>query len=309
MTAETPWQKAADDFIRYLATVRRYSPQTIAAYRRDIDQFTRFCADAGVTDPATVNGADVRRFAAARHRGGTGARSIQRQLSAIRSFFNHLVRIGAVRLNPAVDVRAPKAARRLPETLDTDQVGALLDTTEEGGATADWIAARDQAIAELFYSSGLRLSELVGLDLGDIDLADSLATVAGKGGKQRTVPVGRIAEDALKRWLALRAVRAADGERALFVNNRGTRIGARNVQARLERLAKSRGLGQHLHPHMLRHSFASHLLESSGELRAVQELLGHANLSTTQIYTHLDYQHLSEVYDRAHPRAQKRRSK
>lgn len=309
MTTASTWQPAADDFIRYLTNVRRYSPQTLAAYRRDIDQFAHFCTSAGLCDPTAVNSADVRRFAAARHRSGTGSRSIQRQLSAIRSFFHHLVRLGAVRLNPAIDVQAPKTARRLPETLDTDQLGGLLDATPDKAAAAGWIDTRDQAIAELFYSSGLRLSELVGLDLDDIDLADRLVTVVGKGSKQRTLPVGRAATNALGNWLKERAPRAAAGERALFVNNRGTRIGTRNVQARLERLAKNRGLGQHLHPHMLRHSFASHLLESSGELRAVQELLGHANLSTTQIYTHLDYQHLAEVYDRSHPRAQKRRGK
>ena len=242
----------------------------------------------------------MRRFVADRHRRGAGPRSLQRALSAIRAFYLHQIREGRIELNPAAGVSAPNAARKLPKVLEPDRVGALLEFSAH-----DAIDARDRAMLELMYSSGLRLSELVGLDLHHIDIQDGLVEVTGKGDKQRRLPVGRLACVALGAWLRRRADMAATGERALFVSRRGTRISRRSVEVRLARRAGMQGLDVGVHPHMLRHSFASHLLESSGDLRAVQELLGHADISTTQVYTHLDFQHLAKVYDRAHPRARR----
>jgi integrase/recombinase XerC len=209
---------------------------------------------------------------------------------------------GLAKVSPAVGVRAPKTPRKLPVTLEADQLCQLLDQPQD-----DLLAIRDAAMVELFYSSGLRLAELVAVNLGDIDGADAALSVTGKGAKTRRVPVGAKAREAVERWLRVRANLAAEGERALFVSSRGGRIHPRTVQARLAQWARERGATRGLHPHLLRHSFASHLLESSGDLRAVQELLGHADISTTQIYTHLDFQHLAQVYDQAHPRAKKKR--
>jgi integrase/recombinase XerC len=230
-------------------------------------------------------------------------RSVARRLSAVRSFLAYLVETGALRANAAVHVQAPKPSRRLPATLDADQVAKLL--TIDGD---DPLARRDRAILELFYSSGLRLAELVSLDLGDVDFADRTVRVTGKGGKSRIVPVGRFALASLREWLAVRADFEPNGtgERALFVGKQGERLSCRAVQHRVRRRAQQQGTPVGVHPHMLRHSFATHLLESSGNLRAVQELLGHASLSTTQIYTHLDFQHLAHAYDLAHPRARRR---
>jgi len=224
---------------------------------------------------------------------------VQRSLASIRSFYSYLLREGVATLNPGTGVTAPRAARKLPRVLDVDHLSSLLRRQGSGALTL-----RDAAMLELFYSSGLRLAELVGTDLCDLDLREGLVEVIGKGGKARVLPVGREARDALVRWLAVRPTLARATETALFVSRRGVRVHARTVQARVARWAARSGT--RLHPHMLRHSFASHMLESSGDLRAVQELLGHANISTTQIYTHLDFQHLAAVYDRAHPRARKR---
>jgi integrase/recombinase XerC len=219
----------------------------------------------------------------------------------VRSFCRFLLREGVLRSNPCGDVRAPKAARRLPGTLDADQMGRLLEAAPENS-----LQVRDLAIMELLYSSGLRLSELVGLDLPDLDLADRTVRVLGKGRKERIVPVGRKAVAAVQAWLAERQALAAGGTAAVFVGRNGRRLGARAIQLRVAEAARRQGVPVGVHPHLFRHSFASHLLESSGDLRGVQELLGHANISTTQVYTHLDFQHLAKVYDKAHPRARRK---
>jgi integrase/recombinase XerC len=288
-------------FFSHLSVERRMSPHTDSNYRRDLKRFVAHCDKNGVSDWSRVDGQHVRSFAAAEHRGGSSPRTIQRRLSALRSFYNFLLREGAAKLNPAVDVQAPKAKKRLPATIDVDQMNRLLSfrTDEE-------IGVRDKAMMELFYSSGLRLSELVGLDLTDVDLVDRTVRVLGKGSKTRVVPVGRHAVDAITRWLLERTKLADVGNTALFVGKHGDRISPRSVQKQVAAWARSQGLGVHVHPHMFRHSFATHLLESSQDLRGVQELLGHANIATTQIYTHLDFQHLAKIYDAAHPRARRK---
>ena len=288
-------------FFEHLSVERRMSPHTDSNYRRDLKRFVAHCDRNGVSDWMHVDGQHVRSFAAAEHRQGGSPRSIQRRLSAIRSFYNFLLRESVVKLNPAIDVQAPKAKKRLPATIDVDQMNRLLSfrTDEE-------LSVRDKAMMELFYSSGLRLSELVNLDLMDIDLADRTVRVLGKGSKTRVVPVGRHAADAITRWLQERTKLAGVGNTALFVGVRGERINPRSVQKQVASWARRQGLGVHVHPHMFRHSFATHLLESSQNLRGVQELLGHANIATTQIYTHLDFQHLAKIYDAAHPRAKRK---
>ena len=288
-------------FLDYLHYERRLSARTLAGYRRDLGDFLRWLTHNGIDEAVHVNSQHVRNYAAYRHRRGLAPKSLQRHLSAIRAWFRYLLREGQVTANPADGVRAPKVERRLPHTLDVDQLGRLLEL--DGDAPLD---RRDRAIMELFYSSGLRLAELVGLNVTDTRSTDGLLEVIGKGGKTRRVPVGRLARDAIDAWLAVRTQLAGTDERALFVSQRGTRLSARSVEARLRQRAIEQGMPRHVHPHMLRHSFASHLLESSGDLRAVQDLLGHADISTTQIYTHLDFQHLAEVYDRAHPRAKRK---
>jgi integrase/recombinase XerC len=288
-------------FFEHLSVERRMSPHTDSNYRRDLRRFVAHCDRNGVGEWQRVDGQHVRSFAAAEHRSGASPRTIQRRLSAIRSFYNYLLRESVVKLNPAIDVQAPKAKKRLPATIDVDQMTRLLSfrTDEE-------LSVRDKAMMELFYSSGLRLSELVNLDLTDIDLVDRTVRVLGKGSKTRVVPVGRHAVDAITRWLQERTKLADVGNTALFVGVRGERISPRSVQKQVAAWARRQGLGIHVHPHMFRHSFATHLLESSQNLRGVQELLGHANIATTQIYTHLDFQHLAKIYDAAHPRARRK---
>ena len=288
-----------DAFLEYLGTVRQYSRHTLDAYRRDLGRFQSFCEQQQLDDANAVHAAHVRQYAAGLHRAGRQGRSIQRALSAIRSLYNFLLRQGQVAGNPANGIQAPRQQRRLPKALDADQVEQFLKSSDDSVT-----ALRDQAMAELFYSSGLRLSELASLDLDDIDPRQGLVTVTGKGRKTRTVPVGGLALDAVAAWRKVRPEIA--GEPALFLSSRGRRISVRNIQDRLKRRGRATGMHQDVHPHMLRHSFATHMLESSGDLRAVQELLGHANISTTQVYTHLDFQHLAKVYDQAHPRARKR---
>ncbi|MGH8240590.1 MAG: tyrosine recombinase XerC [Steroidobacteraceae bacterium] len=288
-------------FLAHLSVERRLSPHTDTNYKRDLQRFIAFCDKNAVADWSRVDSQHVRMFAAAEHRRGASPRSIQRRLSAVRSFFNFLIRLRALSANPAVGVQAPQARKRLPETIDADLMARLLEFR-----TDTRLSVRDKAIMELFYSSGLRLAELVGLNMASIEWKDRTVRVLGKGGKERVVPVGRYAADALTRWLKERSALAKPGETALFVSRRGSRIGMRVVQKRIEGWAQRQGLGRHVHPHMFRHSFASHLLESSHDLRAVQELLGHANMSTTQIYTHLDFQHLAKIYDAAHPRARRK---
>ena len=297
----------AAEFLTRLRTERRLSPHTLAAYRRDLKALFAYCAESGITSLEQIDTLTVRQFAAASHRRGLKPRSIMRRLSATRTFLAFLVERGVLKANPAVHVQAPRPARRLPRTLDVDQVASLLAL--DG---ADPLTLRDRAILELFYSSGLRLSELVGLDWSDIDLHDRTVRVTGKGDKTRIVPVGRVAVEALQRWREARAVLArgtaepAGLAEPVFISRTGARLSRRSVQSRLEYWARRQGAPARVHPHLLRHSFATHMLESSGDLRAVQELLGHASLSTTQVYTHVDFQHLAQVYDKAHPRARRR---
>ncbi|HWZ63274.1 MAG TPA: tyrosine recombinase XerC [Steroidobacteraceae bacterium] len=302
-----------DRFRRYLGTERRLSPHTDVSYARDLKALVGFCDRLNLPDWSALDTQHIRTFAAHSHAGGLSPRSVQRRLSAIRSFYEFLLReapieaarggrrAARVTVNPALEVRAPKAPRRLPHTLDADQMARLLEIPAGAG-----LIARDRALMELLYSSGLRLAELVGLDVIDLDLKDRTVQVLGKGRKARIVPVGRHALAALRAWLKERAALAAAAETALFVGRGGRRLGPRAIQARVEYWARRQGLGVHVHPHLFRHSFASHLLESGGELRGVQELLGHADISTTQIYTHLDFQHLARIYDAAHPRARRK---
>ncbi len=294
-----------DGFLAHLALEKRMSRHTVAAYRRDLQRLAAFCERRrhGRWDSLDTN--HLRTFAASEHAGGLAPRSVQRRLSAARTFFGYLQREGASARNPALEVRAPKTKKRLPATLDADQMGRLLDFRAD-----DSLAIRDKAIMELFYSSGLRLSELVGLDLPALDLRDRTVRVTGKGEKTRIVPFGKHAQIALETWLQHRA-RLAAGPRAasrtaVFLGRNGRPLSVRSVQLRVAAWARRRGLPMHVHPHMFRHSFATHLLESSADLRAVQELLGHADIGTTQIYTHLDFNHLASVYESAHPRARRR---
>lgn len=295
------WQQA-EQFLAHLALERRLSAHTATSYRRDLVCLAEFCEREGIARWQDLQPHHLRRFAAVSHGKGLNPRSIQRRLSGARSFLKYLIREGLMEQNPAVGVSAPRAARRLPGTLDVDQMAHLLEIKGDEPVTV-----RDRAMLELLYSSGLRLGELVGLDLGDVDLRDGMARVTGKGRKTRLVPVGRTARDAVQAWLRARTGLAALDQKAMFVGTRGQRISPRSVQARVNHWARRSGLGQRVYPHLFRHSFATHVLESSGDLRSVQEMLGHANISTTQIYTHLDFQHLAQIYDKAHPRAKKRR--
>ncbi|MBD3646347.1 MAG: tyrosine recombinase XerC [Pseudomonadales bacterium] len=295
-----------DEFLGHLRSERGLSPSTSKNYERDLKQLMNFCQRERISDWKRVAVHHLRKFIAAAHRKGISGKTQQRRLSAIRTFYHFLIREGYARHNPALDVSAPKTAKRLPRTLDTDQVSQLLNVSGKG-----WHIIRDKAILELFYSSGLRLAELAGADVNNVDWDDATIRVTGKGNKERVLPVGSIALAALKDWLTVRSnIPTGPGnsvdEKALFISERGRRISHRNVQARIRHWNIRQGVPGSVHPHMLRHSFASHLLESSGDLRAVQELLGHADISTTQIYTHLDFQHLADVYDRAHPRARKK---
>lgn len=276
------------------------SVHTEAAYAQDLGRLRRYCEAQQLNEWSELTPHSVRKYTGELRRQGLSPRSIQRALSAARGFYRHLLKLRIAKVNPFTGATAPKAEKRLPKTLSIDQVTLLVAAKGQ-----DPLAIRDRAIMELFYSSGLRLSELVELDLNRIDLDQGSVRVLGKGNKEREVPVGRLAVAAIKAWLPHRSDRAAVEETALFVSSRGTRISTRSVQQRIRLWAGRQGLDTAVHPHMLRHSFATHVLESSGELRAVQELLGHANISTTQVYTHLDFQHLAKVYDKAHPRAKK----
>jgi integrase/recombinase XerC len=288
-------------FVQHLSHERRLSAHTSTAYRRDLERLVGFCERRGIREWSALDNPLVRAFAAAEHAGGLAPRSIQRRLSAVRSFYEFLLREGCCRLNPAQEVRAPKGKKRLPTTLDADQMGRLLECRIE-----DPLAARDQAIMELFYSSGLRLSELTSLDLPALDLKDRTVRIHGKGAKVRIVPIGRFALLALEKWLGQRAALPRLEGAAVFVGRSGRRLTPRAVQLRVNTWARRSGLSVHVHPHIFRHSCATHLLESSADLRGVQELLGHAAIATTQIYTHVDFQHLAKVYDAAHPRARRR---
>jgi integrase/recombinase XerC len=300
------------EFLRDMGAVRRLSALTVEAYRRDLQRLAQLAGGIALTQ---LTAADIRRAAGRLHAQGMAPSSIARMLSAWRAFFRYLSSRQAGGANPVLGLRGPHRAQRLPKALAPDQAVAL--ASNDGGTGV--LAVRDHALVELMYSSGLRLSELVALDWrsfgseggraasrGWIDLAEGELTVTGKGSKRRTVPIGRQAIVSLRAWLQARQPMAADGERALFVSTRGTRLSARSIQVRLGQLAARIGLGVRVHPHVLRHSMASHLLQSSGDLRAVQEMLGHANISTTQVYTRLDWQHLAKAYDACHPRARRK---
>ncbi len=298
-------QEWVDRFLQHLRHERRLSQHTVDNYSRDLQRIMQWCLQQGITAWGQLQQHQLRRFVAARHRHGLSGKSLQRELSALRGLYRYLLREGEAENSPAQGLRAPKSGQRLPVTLDADQLDSLLQSTGDSP-----LELRDLAVMELLYSSGLRLAELVALDLGAIDPdGDDDLEVIGKGNRGRHVPVGRKARQALQRWLAVRGDLATPDETALFVSRRGRRIHPRTLQQRLQRWALQHGANRGLHPHMLRHSFASHLLESSGDLRAVQELLGHSDISTTQIYTHLDFQHLAQVYDAAHPRAKKKAGK
>jgi integrase/recombinase XerC len=294
-------RKHATDFFVYLKNERGLSVRTLAAYQRDIEQLLKFLESEEIERPEQVTQHHIRAFIAQRHRQGLGGKSLQRLLSAIRGLFRWLLREGLAEHNPATPVRAPKSPRHLPATLDADSIRQLLEIPCDTP-----LAIRDKAIMELFYSSGLRLSELATLRWEQLDLVSGMVTVTGKGNRTRMVPVGRMATEALLEWRKNRGVFASFEQPFVFVSQRGTPIATRTIQSRIRYWAKRQGIPQNIYPHLLRHSFASHVLESSGDLRAVQELLGHADISTTQIYTHLDFQHLAKVYDKAHPRAKKK---
>ena len=285
----------------FLGTLHHLSVHTRKAYASDLAAFLDYCRQLDVSTWQDLDGRQVRGYITQRHRQGTGGKSLQRHLSSIRAFYRYLLSKGEATRNPAAGITTPKTEKRLPKTLDADQAARLVELRED-----KVLALRDRAMFEVMYSSGLRLAECVSLDLYSIDARDGLVTVTGKGNKTRKAPIGRYALDAVGAWLKVRQQLATPDETALFVSTRGSRISTRSVQQRLRHWALKQGLDTNVHPHVLRHSFATHLLESSGDLRAVQELLGHADISTTQIYTSLDFQHLASVYDQTHPRARKK---
>jgi integrase/recombinase XerC len=292
-----PGMATVGEFLSYLQVERRVSPHTLDGYRRDLETLSVWSdAHGGMIG---LDEAAVRAFIAAEHRRGLSPKSLQRRLSAVRSFYRWLLRHGRIVANPAAGVRAPKAPRKLPQVLDADEAKALVEVPTDVP-----LGLRDRAMLELFYSSGLRLSELCGLRWRDLHLDDGLVSVLGKGGKERIVPVGSFARNALREW---RADSGGAEDAPVFPGRGGKPISPRAIQIRMRQLAQRQGLFKRVHPHLLRHSFASHVLESSGDLRGVQELLGHADISTTQIYTHLDFGHLAKVYDAAHPRARRRK--
>jgi len=288
-------------FYQYLETEKQYSSHTLKNYQRDITAFLSYCEQQSIDEFSQLDSAHIRSFVASRHRQGLAGRSLQRNLSALRSLFHYLNKQRLLSTNPAKGVRAPKTPRKLPEVLTVDQLDQLLHIRSD-----DILSIRDKAMMEMMYGCGLRLSELVGLDLKKIDAKQQKINVIGKGEKQRELPYGGKAKEALQGWLSVRPQLADSEEQAVFVSQRGQRLKQRSIQQRMKKWAIKQELECDLYPHKLRHSFASHILESSGDLRAVQELLGHENLSTTQIYTHLDFQHLAKVYDDAHPRARKK---
>jgi integrase/recombinase XerC len=287
-----------DAFLTHLTYERRLSPNTLDNYARDVRTLLEL---AGGTALAEIQPHAARRFVAQLHARGLSGKSLARTLSAWRTLYRYLARDHGVTRNPFEGVRAPKSPRSLPKALSPDEASRLMAIP-----ASDWTGLRDRAMFELCYSSGLRLSELLGVTLGDVDFADATVRVTGKGRKSRVVPVGRFALAALRAWLEQRSSVAPAGEQAVFLSERGTPLKPRTVQLRLKQWALRQGIDQPVHPHMLRHSFASHLLQSSGDLRAVQEMLGHASISTTQVYTHLDFQYLSKAYDAAHPRAKRK---
>lgn len=297
--AAGPAQQLLQGYVDHLAHERRLAAHTTKNYRRDIEALLEYAAD---RPPTALTAHDIRRCIAQLHGKGLDGRSLARMLSAWRGFYHYLARDHGAKLNPCLGIRAPKSAKRLPHALSPDEAKQLVELDAD-----DEFAVRDKAILELFYSSGLRLSELTGLAPEDVNFSDATVRVTGKGGKTRIVPVGSHAVKALRNWLDQRAAIAGLDAKALFVNPKGRRLGPRTVQLCVERRAQQQGIASRVHPHMLRHSFASHVLQSSSDLRAVQEMLGHASISTTQVYTQLDFQHLAKIYDSAHPRAKRKR--
>lgn len=293
-------RQTLERYLDHLRDERGLAKRTRQAYRRDLESFAGLMAAAGHDRPEAVREPDVRAAVAKLHRAGQGGKSLQRFLSSVRGYYRWLVREKLATQNPAAAVRAPRSPRKLPQTLDADAIGRLLDIP-----TDTPIAIRDKAIMELIYSSGLRLAEVSGLKWNQVDLPGGMVTVRGKGNKTRMVPVGRVATEALLAWRKAQVGVSGFDTSAVFTSHRGKALSQRAVQQRIRHWAMHQGLPQRVYPHLLRHSFASHMLESSGDLRAVQELLGHSDISTTQIYTHLDFQHLAKVYDQAHPRAKK----
>lgn len=292
-----------EQYWRYLYIERQVSAHTLKAYQQDLSKVMRFAHNQQMTNWQALSPSHIRQLIMSLNRAGQSSASIARLLSSLRSLYRYLAKQGLAETDPTTGISAPKGERRLPKVLDTDRAMQLLDAP----VAQDFRGLRDQALLELMYSSGLRLAELVNLNLEDLDLQQALVRVTGKGNKTRLLPVGSKAVTALTAWLAVRS-EVLCYDNAIFVGSTGKRISPRAVQLRVKALGRQ-NLSQHLHPHMLRHSFASHLLESSQDLRAVQELLGHADISTTQIYTHLDFQHLAKVYDSAHPRAKRKRAR
>lgn len=295
-------QQQLKSFFVYLTVQKRASQHTINSYRHDLTQLTQYCVHKALSQWHHLQTLDIRSHIANRHKKGISGQSLQRELSAIRSFYTYLLQQHIVTHNPATRVKAPKQPRKLPKLLDVDQLTGMLEAP-----TDNLLEIRDLAAFELFYSSGLRLSELVALNIDDLDLsARFLRVQSGKGAKQRDLPIGKKAITAIKKWLHHRLLINTTNHNALFTSKTGKRLGQRNIQLRLDRWCKKLGVPEHVHPHMLRHSFASHLLESCQDIRAIQALLGHSSINTTQIYTHLDFQHLAKVYDSTHPRAKKK---
>lgn len=295
---QLPFTAELGAFLTYMRSEKQFSVHTQKNYQRDLEKFQQFCVKQAIATISAVQVRDVRMAVAGLHRQGLGGKSLQRWLSSLRSFCQFCIRHGWLTNNPADGISAPKSPKKLPKTLDVDQAAQFVEVAGDS-----FIAQRDRALLELIYSSGLRLAEAVSLNLTDVDWSDAMLTVTGKGNKTRSLPIGSAAITALKNWLPARSLYTQPNEQALFTTQRGSRISHRAVQVRLQQLSIQQGMDNPVHPHMLRHSFASHMLESSGDLRLVQEMLGHANISTTQVYTHLDFQHLAKVYDKAHPRA------
>jgi len=289
------------DFLAHLTRERRLSPHTAEGYAHDVHVLLELAQDTALHD---LQVQQIRRYIARLHGRGLGGKSLARMLSAWRGFFDYLARDHGFTRNPCTGVRPPRSSRALPRALSPDEAVRLVSISER-----DPLAVRDRAMFELLYSSGLRLAELILLAPGDISFDDATVRVTGKGNKTRVVPVGSHAILAIQAWLPVRESLQRDKETALFVNQHGSALSARAVQARLKAWGIKQGLPGHVHPHMLRHSFASHVLQSSGDLRAVQEMLGHASISTTQVYTHLDFQYLAKIYDQAHPRAKRKAAK
>ena len=298
-TEDIKRQNLLNGYLAYLGNERQYSPLTLTSYARDVRQLFREADDFPL---ANLQGHQIRRFIAHLHATGLGGKSLARMLSAWRGFFTYLIRDHHFSINPCAGLRAPKSPKNLPQTLSPDEAVRLVNINPGD----DVLGLRDKAMFELLYSSGLRLAELVRLDPAALDLQDASVRVTGKGNKTRIVPLGSHAVTAIRHWMQARTALLKTGELALFIGKNGARLSPRSVQLRMKEWGIKQGLDSNVYPHLLRHSFASHVLQSSGDLRAVQEMLGHASISTTQVYTHLDFQYLAKIYDSAHPRAKKK---